>query len=124
MGSKTIELSNDEFDRLLIALGYATGAARQQHSDLADSFLRLANLINKDNPRWTPYKVEGLEQLRVCGVCKSWFLASRVDQVVCNKACRQKKYHLDPDIKRKRRELYAKNKGLTRPYTKRKTKAA
>ena len=97
---KTIELSNDEFDRLLIALGYATGAARQQHGDLADSFLRLANLINKDNPRWTPYKVEGLEQLRV------------------------KKYHLDPDIKRKRRELYAKNKGLTRPYTKRKTKAA
>jgi hypothetical protein len=110
MKRKTIELSNDEFDRLLIALGYATGAAYQRDSDLADSFLRLANLINKDNPRWTPYKVEGLEQLRVCGVCKSWFLASRVDQALCNKACRQKKSYSTPEHNRRRRELYARRK--------------
>ena len=53
----TIELTDDEYMQLLIMMGYATGAAMKQDRKLADNFLRLANAVNKNNPRWTRYEV-------------------------------------------------------------------
>jgi hypothetical protein len=53
----TIELSQDDFELLLVMLGYGTGAAMQHDQKLAYKFLALANRINKDNPNWTPYAV-------------------------------------------------------------------
>jgi hypothetical protein len=50
-----IELTCDEFDSLLIMMGYAAGAASSCDSQLLTSFLRLANAVNRNNPRWTPY---------------------------------------------------------------------
>lgn len=60
---RTFELTDQEFETLLLALGTATGAALR-HSDngMAYSFLRLANAINKDNPKWTPYVIPEEEQ--------------------------------------------------------------
>jgi hypothetical protein len=51
-----IDISEDEFDSLLIALGYAIGA-RSTHEPLPYGWLRLANSINEGNPNWTPYKL-------------------------------------------------------------------
>jgi hypothetical protein len=54
----TIELTQDDYDSLLVLIGYATGAA-YQHGNLAMArrFLALANRINKDNPAWIPYDI-------------------------------------------------------------------
>jgi hypothetical protein len=52
-----IDLNGDEFDVLLIALGYATGAVSKDNPGLADSFMRIANAVNRNNPLWTPYEV-------------------------------------------------------------------
>jgi hypothetical protein len=57
--SHTIELSDRDFSTLLQCLGYAIGAAfKQQHDQVAKSFLQLANTINRDDPNWTPYIIE------------------------------------------------------------------
>jgi hypothetical protein len=49
-------LTQEEFDVLLLALGYATGAAmRDFNSDMACRFMRLANRVNQNNPNWKPY---------------------------------------------------------------------
>jgi hypothetical protein len=55
---KTIQLTADEFDLLLIMAGYATGAAEGvgEH-DLKWSFVKLMNRINEGNPDWTPYAI-------------------------------------------------------------------
>jgi hypothetical protein len=56
----TLDLTRDEFDTLLLCMGYAAGAARQQEdTTLAASFLRLANAVNRGNPQWTPYAIPG-----------------------------------------------------------------
>ena len=56
---KTITLTDDEFDQLLIVCGYAAGAAMNNREDrLAYSFIQLANRINEGNPNWTPYEVQ------------------------------------------------------------------
>ena len=54
----TIDLTDDEFNKLLLLFGYATGAAmvRDQKS-LAYGFLALANRINQNNPNWIPYEI-------------------------------------------------------------------
>lgn len=54
----TIELTDDEFDTLLLMCGYAAGAA-SNHDDrrLANGFLRIANAINRNNPQWIPYEI-------------------------------------------------------------------
>jgi hypothetical protein len=52
-----ITLTGDEYQRLLLLTGYATGAAMKDDPKLAYSFLDLANRINRDNPRWTPYAI-------------------------------------------------------------------
>ena len=55
---KTITLSDDGFDSLLLMLGYAAGSANKDgNTALFCTFVRLANEVNKDNPRWTPYEV-------------------------------------------------------------------
>jgi hypothetical protein len=56
-----IDLTDDEFTRLLILMGYATGAASASLDPsaplLIPHFLRLANAVNRNNPRWTPYVI-------------------------------------------------------------------
>jgi hypothetical protein len=54
----TITLTGDEFSQLLILLGYAVGAAFQNgNRQMAHSFLRLTNRINRDNRNYKPYGV-------------------------------------------------------------------
>ncbi len=54
----TIDLSSEEFDMLLLALGYATGAAHKENEKrLMYSFVRLTNAVNRDNPNYIPYQV-------------------------------------------------------------------
>lgn len=49
------ELSREDFELLLLALGIATGACREPR--LANRLIQLADTINKGNPNWTPYGV-------------------------------------------------------------------
>lgn len=51
-----IELTMDQFHRLLIHLGEAAGAAAGRGEDITP-YLRLANTINEGNPNWTPYAI-------------------------------------------------------------------
>jgi len=53
---KRFELSQDDFDLLLISLGAAVGALMPGNPAMAVRILELANTINKDNPAWIPYK--------------------------------------------------------------------
>jgi hypothetical protein len=54
-----IKLSRDEFDTLLLALGYATGAAdRDGNRRFFYAFMRITNAVNRDNPNFTPYAIE------------------------------------------------------------------
>lgn len=56
---KTITLTNEEYDELLIMIGYAAGSAgKMGNMELRNNFLRLLNRINEGNPNWTPYEVE------------------------------------------------------------------
>lgn len=54
----TIELTQDEFDSLLITLGVAVGTFMKQN-DWAQvlRLMRLVNAVNRNNPNWTPYEV-------------------------------------------------------------------
>ncbi|MGH9665554.1 MAG: hypothetical protein ACRD9L_14105 [Bryobacteraceae bacterium] len=52
----TIELSRDEFELLLLALGIAAGSAAASPALFKD-LLRLANAVNRNNPAWRPYEV-------------------------------------------------------------------
>jgi hypothetical protein len=53
-----ITLSHSDYNGLLLALGYAVGAAvKINERHVAQSFLRLANTINDGNPDWEPYFV-------------------------------------------------------------------
>jgi hypothetical protein len=56
--TRTVQLSEDEYEGLLLMMGYAAGAAeREGDKRLSRCFLRLANAVNRDNPSWTPYEV-------------------------------------------------------------------
>lgn len=61
--AETIELSRDEKDTLMLALGTATNVALlQRDKHLFFQFLRLANAVNRKNPDWRPYGIpEGIE---------------------------------------------------------------
>jgi hypothetical protein len=53
-----LNLTREEFDTLILALGFATGSAfKQGMGKLSYSLLELANTINKDNPNWKPYEI-------------------------------------------------------------------
>lgn len=57
-GEYTFTLSRDDYDVLLIMLGYATGAASgRADKTLFRNFLRLTNEINKNNPDFRPYEL-------------------------------------------------------------------
>jgi hypothetical protein len=51
-----VTFTRDEYDRLMILLGYATGAAAGDKGILL-TLLRFVNAINRGNPNFTPYKV-------------------------------------------------------------------
>jgi hypothetical protein len=56
-GGFTVELSQTDFDALLLALGMAAGAClRDGQKGLALLVIELSNKINKNNPRWIPYE--------------------------------------------------------------------
>lgn len=58
-----IELTSDEYALLLLALGYATGAAfKDGDKRMANSFTRVTNAVGRNDPHFTPYKVEDDKQ--------------------------------------------------------------
>lgn len=53
-----LELTQKEFDLLLVLAGMATGLAfKNGMTKLAYSFLDLANRINEGNPNYHPYEI-------------------------------------------------------------------
>lgn len=56
-GRVTIEMSEEEHDRLICMMGYAVGAAMRQDSDLGWGWIRLVNRLNEGNPDFVPYKI-------------------------------------------------------------------
>lgn len=58
----TIELTDDEFENLILMCGYAAGVAlKSGDRRQLESFLRTVNAVNRDNPRWIPYEVDPLD---------------------------------------------------------------
>jgi hypothetical protein len=57
MKTRKIELEEAEFEAILLALGYATGAAFEKKEALAETFLWAANALNRGNPNWTIYSL-------------------------------------------------------------------
>jgi len=56
-GGFTVELSQADFDALLLALGMALEAClRNGKKGLALLVVELSNKINTNNPRWIPYE--------------------------------------------------------------------
>jgi hypothetical protein len=54
----TFTLTLGEYDRLLLMMGFAVGAAFNDKSyRLAYQFVDLSNRINRNNPHWTPYQI-------------------------------------------------------------------
>jgi hypothetical protein len=53
--SVTVEFTRDDYDVLLIILGYATGAAHDP--DMQRMMIRFVNAINQGNPSFIPYEV-------------------------------------------------------------------
>jgi hypothetical protein len=53
-----IELTEEQFQTLLLMAGCATGAAfKEGDRQLAYRFVELCNAINKDNPQFIPYDI-------------------------------------------------------------------
>lgn len=53
-----IELDRADFEMLMLALGFAAGAAHKADDmKLFWEFIKLANAINKDNPNFRPYAI-------------------------------------------------------------------
>jgi hypothetical protein len=53
-----ITLDRNDYESLLVTLGYAIGAAiKDEDARRAWAILRLANRINEGNPAYIPYKV-------------------------------------------------------------------
>jgi hypothetical protein len=52
------ELTHEEHQMLLLALGMAAGvASRDGNTLLFNRLIALANTVNKGNTEWTPYEV-------------------------------------------------------------------
>jgi hypothetical protein len=56
-GEVTITLTTEEYDRLLILMGFAVGAAYEKDREIAYRFLELANRVNRGNPHWRSYEI-------------------------------------------------------------------
>lgn len=51
-------MTRDDFDNLILMLGYATGAASaQQDQTMFWNWLRFANELNNGNPHFRPYDI-------------------------------------------------------------------
>lgn len=59
-GLIALRVTQEEFDELLLVLGYAGGsAAREQNRWMLPMSLRLVNRLNTGNPDFRPYEVPG-----------------------------------------------------------------
>jgi nicotinamide mononucleotide adenylyltransferase len=54
-----LTMSREDFQMLLIVLGYATGGAIKDHWTPASRMFELTNRLNEGNPHYTPYQEEG-----------------------------------------------------------------
>jgi hypothetical protein len=55
-GTIILSLNRDDYELLLLILGFATGAAWAQDIDhFANSFIALSNRLNEGNPNFRPY---------------------------------------------------------------------
>ncbi len=52
-----LTMTVDQYELLLLALGYATGAASKDGSSFFWTFVRLVNELNEGNPNFTPYEL-------------------------------------------------------------------
>ncbi len=60
-GRVTLEMTPDEFSRLLLALGYAAGAAsKSEDKRMFWDWIELANEVNSGNPNFIPYEIPDL----------------------------------------------------------------
>jgi hypothetical protein len=53
----TLTMTVEEYQTLLIGLGYTLVIARGKDPDLYVRWIKLVNSINDGNPKWTPYEV-------------------------------------------------------------------
>lgn len=54
----TLEMSGDDFDQLLMILGYAAGSAHRDRELLTFyAWLDFTNRLNATNPSFTPYEI-------------------------------------------------------------------
>lgn len=56
-GQVLLTMSRDDYQMLLIVLGYATGGAIKEHWTSATRMFELTNRLNEGNPHYTPYQV-------------------------------------------------------------------
>jgi hypothetical protein len=54
-GVVVLRMTRDDYNALLVALGFATGAAPRK--DTRDTLLGLVNRLNAGNPSYTPYEI-------------------------------------------------------------------
>ena len=55
-GRVIIDISEDEFESLLLALGYAIGARHRDEGAMPKEWVRLVNAVNKGNQNFIPYE--------------------------------------------------------------------
>lgn len=54
-----LHMSRDDYERLLLVMGTATGAALMGRGVLnANEVIKLLNRLNEGNPNYTPYQVQ------------------------------------------------------------------
>lgn len=53
----TLTITEDEYEILLTALGYATAYAQKGDRVLFRHYIELMNSLNKGNPAYTPFEV-------------------------------------------------------------------
>ena len=56
-GQVILTMSREDYNLLLIVLGYATGGAIKDHWIPAERMFELTNRLNQGNPNFTPYQV-------------------------------------------------------------------
>jgi hypothetical protein len=56
-GRVLIDISDDDYNWLMMVLGFATAHATPYGIVRPIGVLRLANAINEGNPNWTPYEI-------------------------------------------------------------------
>ena len=53
----TLEMTRDDFGRLLQMMGAAVGTASRNDPDLAAAWLEFVNRLNDGNPNFAPYEI-------------------------------------------------------------------